>query len=110
MCVQNQRGPVAAQGIRAVRMCQIGGMNTPRCPKCHGISDRPATGYTFCPITLGAILIHRDTMLSEWVSAVSVVLARPYLAYLCSSAPETRSSVVEIPRVVLAVSNLFAHR
>ena len=34
-------------------------------------------------------MIHRDTMRSEWVSAVSVVLARPYLAYLCSSAPET---------------------
>lgn len=29
-----------------------------------------------------------------------VVPAGPYLAYLCSSAPDTRSSVVEIPGVV----------
>lgn len=51
ICVRNQRGPVAAQGIRAARMCQVGGMNTLRCPQCHGTPDLPATGHTFWPIT-----------------------------------------------------------
>lgn len=32
-------------------MCQVGGMNTLRCPQCHGTPDLPATGHTFWPIT-----------------------------------------------------------
>lgn len=40
MCVRNRRGPVATQGMQAIRMCQIGGMNTPRCPRCHGMMKK----------------------------------------------------------------------
>ena len=50
MCLKSARTR-AAQGIRAARMCQIGGMNTLRCPKCHGTPDLPATGHTFWPMT-----------------------------------------------------------
>lgn len=44
------------------------------------------------------------------VSALSVVLAGGYLAYLCSSVPDTGSMAVGIPRVVLEVWVVYEHR
>lgn len=44
------------------------------------------------------------------VSAVFVVLAGGYLAYLCSSVLDTGSMAVGIPRVVLGVSVVHEHR
>lgn len=45
---------------------------------------------------------------AQCLSAVSVVPAQGYLAYVCTSMPDTGSSVVGIPRGVLAVSGIFA--
>lgn len=44
------------------------------------------------------------------VSAVSVVPIQGYLAYVCTSIPDTVSSVVGIPRGILTVSGIFAPR
>lgn len=44
------------------------------------------------------------------VYTLSVVLAGGYLAYLCSSMPDTGSMGVGIPRVVLGVWGVREHR
>jgi hypothetical protein len=44
-----------------------------------------------------------------WLSTLSVVPAEGYLAYVCSSTPDTRSSVVGIPRIVLAIWGMEEH-
>lgn len=46
----------------------------------------------------------------QFPSAVSVVPAGSYLAYLCSSPADTGSMVVDFPRIVLAVSGICEHR
>ena len=40
-------------------------------------------------------------------STVSVVPAQNYLIYLCASSPDTTSSIVDIPRPILAISTFM---
>ncbi|KFJ00344.1 hypothetical protein BPORC_1123 [Bifidobacterium porcinum] len=58
----------------------------------------------------GAGVLQRCVNRRLQLSAISVVLAGLYLAYLCSRAPDTRSSIVGISRAVLAVSGVCEHK